>query len=320
MLNREILIQRKISDCEKKIERLHESFPRLKEIADEISRLSYERINNGILKKNNSRVNEIDRQVKLLIKEKEFILKANSIADNIYEPEWDCPKCKDRGYTTPGILCECYKQERLDAFFRQSGIKGDMENQTFASFDTSYYKDPLVIEEKLRRCKKFLENLAAGEKQNNLLFLGDVGRGKTHLSAAIANESLKRGITVVYKRIEELLDIIRDNKFQREGENNPNDNQLNLLKNVDLLIIDDLGSENITPFAENQIRILIDERNNLSKPWIINSNLSISELQRNYGQRLTDRIIAKTDIFVFESEMSIREILKRKNMQGQRNN
>lgn len=40
----------------------------------------------------------------------------------VYKPQWNCPKCEDRGYIRPGELCTCYLQERLDESFRQSGI------------------------------------------------------------------------------------------------------------------------------------------------------------------------------------------------------
>ena len=122
MIHREVLIQRKIGECEEKIQELHKKFPRLKEIADEVSRLSYELISAGILKKNSFKTANIDKEVKLLLREKELILKANSIPINIYEPEWNCPKCEDRGFITPGVLCECYTKEKLDNIFRKSGI------------------------------------------------------------------------------------------------------------------------------------------------------------------------------------------------------
>lgn len=315
MLNREALRKKKIEECDYKIEILHKKFPRLKEITEEISRLCYERIRVGVLQKNPTKAREIDQKVELLLKEKEFILKAHSLPLDIYEPEWNCPQCQDRGYITPGILCECYKQERLDAIFRQSGVKGEMTRQTFENFKVSFYKDPKVMEAKVARCKEFVKKLKNKEKQNNLFFTGDVGRGKTHLSVAIANAVLKQGNTVIYKRTDDLLDIIREYKFQRDSSSIENlNNQLQYLKEVDLLIIDDLGSENITPFAANQIRILIEDRNVLNKPWIINSNLGIDDLQDNYGERITDRIIEKADIFLFEAEMSIRELIKSKQL------
>lgn len=315
MIHREALIQKKIEECEEKINFLHQSFPRLKEITDEISRLSYEMINVGILKKNQFRAAQIDKEVKMLLKEKELILKANSIPLNIYEPEWNCPRCEDRGYITPGVLCECYKQEKLDGIFQQSGISGNMETKTFANFDVSFYKDPQSMQEKVERCKNFALKVVKKEIQNNLFFTGTVGRGKTHLSLAIANEVLKQGGTVIYKRIDDLLDIIRDYKFNREADDLDKNFHLDYLKNVDLLIIDDLGAENITAFAQNQIRIIIEDRNNFNKPWIINSNLNFNELQDYYGQRVTDRIIEKADIFSFESEMSIRELLKKREIE-----
>ncbi|NLT95354.1 MAG: ATP-binding protein [Clostridia bacterium] len=316
MIHREALIHKKMEECEQKIKLLHERFPRLKEIAEEISRLSYEMINVGILKKNRFRAAQIDKEVKLLLKEKELILKANSIPLNIYEPEWDCPKCQDRGYIDPGVLCECYKRERLDAIFQQSGISGNNENKTFANFDVSFYRDAKSMQDKVERCKEFALKVVKKENQNNLFFTGPVGRGKTHLSLAIANEVLKQGATVIYKRIDDLLDIIREYKYNREGEQLDKNFQLDYLKNVDLLIIDDLAAENITPFAQNQIRIIIEDRNNYNKPWIINSNLNINELQDYYGQRVTDRIIEKADIFSFESEMSIRELLKKREIES----
>ena len=61
------------------------------------------------------------------------------------------------------------------------------------------------------------------------------------MSVAIANEVMKQGVTVIYKRIDDLLDIIREYKYQRE-ENGPSEtSQLEFLVDVDLLIIDDLG-------------------------------------------------------------------------------
>ena len=101
------------------------------------------------------------------------------------------------------------------------------------------------MQDKVQRCKEFALKVVNKEVQNNL-FTGAVGRGKTHLSLAIANEVLKQGGTVIYKRIDDLLDIIREYKYNRDAEQLDKSFQLDYLKRVDLLIIDDLGAENIT--------------------------------------------------------------------------
>ena len=311
LLDRENLIKKKQALCEERIEKLHQDFPRLREIAEELGRLCLERIRVGILDKNPYKATEIDREVSSLIKEKELILKANSLPLDIYEPQWDCVKCQDKGYLEPGVLCQCFKQERLEHLFGQSRITGNMRDKTFNNFSTCYYHDEKSMLDKVHRCLNFVEKLAKGERQNNLFFSGDVGRGKTHLSLAIANEVMLLGRTVIYYRIDDLLDAIRQYKYEKEQELSGNNCQLQLLRSVDLLIIDDLGAETLTPFAENQIRMIIEDRNNLNKPWIINSNLSIEELQKIYGQRITDRIIEKSYIFSFEAPHSIRETLRR---------
>lgn len=314
MLDREALIQKKIKECELKIRALHNRFPRLEEITEEIKVLSMKRIRTGILEKNPKQTEIIDNRVRDLLQEKKLILKANSIPLSIYEPEWDCPYCKDKGYIKPGVLCKCFKQERFDEVFYQSGIKGTMKEQNFSNFDISYYKDPESMSKKVKRCQEFVKNIVLKKRQNNLFFTGNVGRGKTHLSVAISNAVMNKGKTVVYKRIDDLLDIIREYKFQRDYGNLEKNKQLESLKKVELLVIDDLGTESLTPFAETQIRMLIEDRNILEKPWIINSNLSIKDLQKKYGPRITDRIIEKADIFYFESEMSIRELKRKKEM------
>ncbi|WP_084054390.1 ATP-binding protein [Desulfonispora thiosulfatigenes] len=297
-----------MNECELRIRELHNCFPRLREISEEISKLSMQRIKVGLYEKNYSKAKIIDEQMNQLLEEKTLILKANSISLDIYEPKWNCSTCKDKGYVRPGVLCDCYKQEHFDQLFFKSGIKGNMQVQTFDNFKLSYYKDPIAMSKKIERCKDFVRKIVAKEGQNNLFFTGDVGRGKTHLSVAIANLAMNQRKTVIYKRIDDLLDIIREYKYQRDGGSLECNKQLEYLKEVDLLVIDDLGTESLTPFAETQIRMLIEDRNILDKPWIINSNLSIKNLQVKYGARITDRIIEKADIFYFESEMSIREL------------
>lgn len=308
LLDRENLIQKKIQECEVKIEKLHSHFPRLKEISEEISKLSMQRIRVGLYEKDQKKADLIDQKMSGLLEEKKLILQANSISLDIYEPDWNCTLCQDKGYVKPGVLCDCYKQEYFDQLFFKSGIKGNMQQQSFENFQLSYYKDPLSMAKKIDRCKEFVRKIVAKESQNNLFFTGDVGRGKTHLSVAIANLAMLQRKTVIYKRIDDLLDIIREYKYQHDDGSLEGNKQLDYLKSVDLLIIDDLGTESLTAFAETQIRMLIEDRNNLDKPWIINSNLSIKDLQVKYGDRITDRIIEKADIFYFESERSIREL------------
>lgn len=306
MIDRDKLRRQKQEECDRRVEKLHQEIPRLAEIAQTISLLSIERIRAGILAKDSQKSAEIDRQVAALLAEKQQILTNHGLTNDVYKPKWQCSKCEDKGYITPGVLCQCYIQERLDEAYQQSGIPENMRSFSFDNFDTVYYDNPEEVAEKLLKCHQLVADIKQGAGKFNLILLGDVGRGKTHLSIAMANAVLGNGQTAIYKRIDDLLDLIRTYKFDKEHESNNGNFELEQLKICDLLVIDDLGAENVTAFAVSQLRIIIEERNLRNKPWIINSNLSINELQSVYGQRVVDRMIEKAVIYQLNSKESIR--------------
>lgn len=72
------------------------------------------------------------------------------------------------------------------------------------------------------------------------------------------------------------------------------------------MVIDDLGAETVTSFAINQLRIIIEERNMRAKPWIVNTNLDLNEIQSVYGHRVADRLIEKAAIYRLDCAESIR--------------
>lgn len=318
MIDRDQLRADKQAECDARVEKLHREIPRLEEIARQISLLSIERIRSGVLQKNAVRGREIDQEVAALIAEKRRILAEHNLTMDVYKPQWNCPKCEDRGYIRPGELCSCYLQERLDEAFRQSGIPENMRAYSLDNFDVTFYNDPQMAADKVEKCRQFVRQLKDGQAENNIILLGDVGRGKTHLSIAMANAALANGKTVIYKRIDDLLDLIRQYKYDRDGGENQGEGfELEQLKTCDLLVIDDLGAETVTSFAINQLRIIIEERNMRAKPWIVNTNLDLNELQMVYGQRVADRLIEKAAIYRLDCAESIRLQKRKREMSGQ---
>lgn len=306
MIDRDQLRREKQNECDRVVEALHHRIPRLAEIAEEIGQLSIARIKSSIFQKNDQRSTQIDQQVNALMQEKKAILAQHGLDENIYKPQWQCPLCEDRGYIRPGELCQCYIQERLDETFQRSGIPENMRSLTFDTFNVNYYDQPTDIAEKVAKCRQLVEDIKSGKGRFNVVLLGEVGRGKTHLSVAMANAVLANRQTAIYKRIDDLLDLIREYKFDKETARHEGIFELEQLKTCDLLVIDDLGAENVTGFAINQLRIILEERNLRNKPWVINSNLSLSDLQKVYGQRVADRIIEKAVIYQLVSSESIR--------------
>ena len=183
------------------------------------------------------------------------LLQKYGLSEDLYEPQWDCPLCEDRVYVQPGVPCVCQMKERREATYLASGLP-----------------------EKYRS-HHFIDALAEGRPMGNLVLRGYVGRGKTHLSAAIANACIERDLIVVYRRVDDLLELIRVCKFERGLDSEATSRTLDLLYNSDLLILDDFGAEVHTAFAIDELTRLIEERNLRNKSWVINTNPELKEIE-----------------------------------------
>lgn len=148
----------------------------------------------------------------------------------------------------------------------------------------------------------------------NLVLRGYVGRGKTHLSAAIANACIERELSVVYRRTDDLLDLIRYSKFERGQDDEETIRTFDLLRNCSLLILDDFGAEPRTEFAVDELTRLIEERNLRNKSWVINTNLELNDIEKLYDPRLMERITEKATVFRLETPASLRMGEARRNL------
>lgn len=123
--------------------------------------------------------------------------------------------------------------------------------------------------------------------QNNLVLIGDVGVGKSHLaySAIKAISDYNKKLATVIN-IVDLVSKAKENKFGLEAY------YTNLLsgqdKNdkIEYLVLDDLGTEKTTEWSSNLIYSILNKRTNT----IITTNLTPPEIQRRYGKRIFSRI------------------------------
>jgi DNA replication protein DnaC len=114
---------------------------------------------------------------------------------------------------------------------------------------------------------------------------GPPGAGKTHLTVAMCNVLLARGIDTVYATVPDLLDHIKASW----DEDVPQD-LLALAKTVPMLLLDDLGLEHPLGINEEKLSTIINERATRLLPMIITSNGLIGDLQERYP-RVTSRIL-----------------------------
>ena len=204
--------------------------------------------------------------------------------------EYECPLCEDTGYVG-GKICSCTEALAKKIMAEKLSRNMPIDACRFDNFDLKYYSDKgdgvtprKRMTQVLRVCREF--SLSQGEGQNLLLF-GKTGLGKTHLSLAVANEFLDRGLSVVYDSAQNLINALAEEQFSYSGNTELSDSVLE----SDLLIIDDLGAEMHTSFSASCVNNVINTRLLKNKPTIISTNLTLDEIEAVYSPRVLSRII-----------------------------
>ena len=294
---------------------LYKKYPELEEIENNINKLTISKTK-AILN-NQKNIQDIDMQIRNLKNEKEEFLQKNKINLKYFDIKYECDKCKDTGYIRKHgktIMCNCLKQKMLNLSYNMSNLS-DIKKENFANFNENLFSDEENVQKYKLKCsprtniknikkasERFIENFDNLEEKN-LLFLGNTGLGKTYMSNSIANELLQKGKTVLYQTAPVLLQTIIDNKFSKQEKS---DEFLKNVLTVDLLIIDDLGTESINTMTVSELFTIINTRilnlNNKPTKTIISTNLSIEQIFKFYEERIGSRIAGYYNIYQFIGE------------------
>lgn len=121
----------------------------------------------------------------------------------------------------------------------------------------------------------------------NLLLLGPVGVGKSHAAVAAARLQFDRGVEVRFLPVVELLDMLRPGG--PEGA-------LYELADLELLVLDDLGSERPTEWTAERLYALVNRRWLEERPTIATSNLAPDALEEAVGPRVYSRLVGNGSV------------------------
>lgn len=165
-----------------------------------------------------------------------------------------------------------------------------MDNKFLEStFDTANF------DKNLKLSKVYAEKFIKKIPNVGILFFGNAGTGKTFASSCIANYLMKNGKTVLVINIGLYLNKLKENFFKKEKDFSEN-KFLQEVGEVDLLILDDFGTETPSDFTIEKIFNLVDNRYRSKKPLIITTNLnSIKGIEDYYlntdiYHRISDRL------------------------------
>ncbi|MHB1004633.1 MAG: ATP-binding protein [Chloroflexota bacterium] len=215
-----------------------------------------------------------------------------------------CPKCNGAGFLVHDVpyghplfgramACDCLNAHReeqsLSDLQELSGLTGGLRTYSLANFDAKVSG----LKEAYEAARTYSE-----DPQGWLVLVGPVGCGKTHLAAAIANYALECNSRCLFVNTPDLLDHLRSTF----GPTSPvtYDERFEQVRIVELLVLDDLGTESSTDWAKEKIYQILNHRYVNAMPTVITMNpREYERLDERIRSRMGDGAISKV-VFIHE--------------------
>lgn len=221
-------------------------------------------------------------------------LVAAGFGEDYLEERYECPKCRDTGYTDdiPARFCECFERAlRLRMF--EDGTMAGLDEQNFAGFSEELVRRANTPEDAERilqarfMCGRFAEMYPGNDKPNILIY-GKGGVGKTFLLNCMFARIIERGfsgIRITAYRMHEAMRKKHVGSFEDAQDYDE-------LIETPLLMIDDLGTEPVMRnITVEYLFTLLNERCAARRHTVIATNLSPAELKERYGERVVSRLM-----------------------------
>lgn len=161
-------------------------------------------------------------------------------------------------------------REIINKIYKDGSIKKKLKYCNFLNFDR--FKDN---QEVLTTLIKYTHLCTENKVKDGIIIYGSIGYENTHLAASIANEIIRNKKIALLERTSSITDRIKEsfNKtVTTESE------IMELYSNVDMLIIDDFGSETISKWALERLYRIINNRYENELPIVITTRYTREEL------------------------------------------
>jgi DNA replication protein DnaC len=211
----------------------------------------------------------------------------------------NCPQCMGAGYVRFDVpvghekfgkleSCVCRAKDvaasARSRLFTMSNLER-LGNLSFENFNTLGNEKAKFVtpqeRESLHQAFEVCEEFDAGW----LLLEGGYGCGKTHLAAAIANHAVSKGVPTLFITVPDLLDSLR---FAFNDPETTFEQRFAEIRTADLLILDDFGTQNATPWSQEKIFQIMNYRYINKLPTVITTNLMLDAFEGRVRSRLQD--------------------------------
>ncbi|TET43011.1 MAG: AAA family ATPase [Dehalococcoidia bacterium] len=210
-----------------------------------------------------------------------------------------CPICKGAGFVHPAldsgqvdfsrvVPCKCSEGElrkKKTKYLEKYSNLGSLSQLTFGNLSPEGKAASAISQEHFAQvyqaAKAFADN-----PEGWLVFLGPSGSGKTHLACAIANHRLSLGEPVFYIGAADLLDHLRS-AFSPTSDTTY-DELFERVKNVPLLVLDDLTMGSATTWAKEKLEQLLHHRFNARLATVIITDIPLERMDERLRGHLAD--------------------------------
>lgn len=295
-----ILSERQLEAHRRYLEKREEIFrklPELEELEEKVRAFSLS-VAGEMQQGNREGLLRLKEEIGKLHQEKEALLKtAGYRIEDLEEEEHFCPLCQDTGYVD-GKKCQCFLKLQGELLYRQSRMGAVLERENFSKFQLERFDNieklgqcgNKTLREYIKEIRDYLTNYCEEYPKNNrsILFTGSTGTGKTYFLHSIAKALLDRGVSVLYFTATGLFEYFSKRMREEDTED--------YIEEVDVILIDDLGTEFSNSFTTSRFFALLNQRILDRKTMLISTNLNFKELREMYSDRVVSRFMSDYEI------------------------
>ena len=295
-----ILSERQLEAHRRYLEKREEIFrklPELEELEEKVRAFSLS-VAGEMQQGNREGLLRLKEEIGKLHKEKKALLEgAGYKIQDLEEEEHFCPLCQDTGYVD-GKKCQCFLKLQGELLYRQSRMGAVLERENFSKFQLERFDNieklgqcgNKTLREYIKEIRDYLTNYCEEYPKNNrsILFTGSTGTGKTYFLHSIAKALLDRGVSVLYFTATGLFEYFSKRMREEDTED--------YIEEVDVILIDDLGTEFSNSFTTSRFFALLNQRILNRNTMLISTNLNFKELRETYSDRVVSRFMSDYEI------------------------